>query len=514
MFGVSKRRIAVRIAVLTALAFALIPASSAFAGRLLVTGHDADLHCSGNSQCHFVEVATRYVRGGAPDPSKPVLVLDRLDLDFVRALDNAFGAGAVPRVVMDPRSAQFASAPLRTDLYSAILIASDITCGGCDLNEFNSTPDSDAINARKDDIARFFNAGGGVYANAGAQHGDGSAADDTFYRFAPIPIGGLVVQPPFCLTPDGAALGLEDPSGCPDPSKRRGTRDDINCCPTHNSFTNPPAGTALRVAERDTGADGVVSGDDQVETMFAAGIISGGAIISEPPAGANGDNAAASARRPCDGRLATIVDLTGDANIVGTPGDDVIVTGAGNDVVDGKGGNDRICTGRGTDRVKGGTGNDRIFLGFGNDSANGDSGNDRIRGSRGNDRLKGARGRDRMRSDSGNDRAAGGSGNDRVIGDAGNDRVSGDAGNDIVGGTKGKDRVNGGNGNDRVGGNSGNDRINGGRGRDRANGGSGNDIISLTDRSRDFVNCSTGRDRVARDSNDKISLFCETIRLV
>ena len=115
-------------AVLAALAFA----GPASAGRLVITGHDADFHCaSGEPQCHFVSTAVNYVRAGAPDPSRPVLVLDRLNLQMVGALDRAFGAGAVPRQVVDPRS-QFAGVPLSTNNYSAILIASDVTCGGCD----------------------------------------------------------------------------------------------------------------------------------------------------------------------------------------------------------------------------------------------------------------------------------------------------------------------------------------------------------------------------------------------
>jgi hypothetical protein len=250
-----------------------------------VTGHDADLHCTGEGQCHYVEAAVNWVRAGAPDPSRPVLVLDRLDLDFVVALDNAFGPNAVPREVVDPRSAEFAAVPLTTDRFSAILIASDVTCGGCDLNEFDSTPDSDAINARQGDIAAFFNAGGGVYANSGADHGDGNpdTGPDPYYSFLPIPVGGTAVSPPFCLTPVGASIGFEDPAGCPDPSRWRGTRDDINCCATHNSFTHPPPDTALQVAETDVGADGVVSSDDVPETLVAEGVASGGRIISASP---------------------------------------------------------------------------------------------------------------------------------------------------------------------------------------------------------------------------------------
>ena len=279
---------------------AVMPVATASAGRLLVTGHDADFHCDGGEQCHFVEVATSYVRGGAPDPSKPVLVLDRGDNDFDGALNNAF-PGGIPRVLMDPRGAQFASESLTTDKYSAILIASDINCGGCDLNEFGSgagTPDSDAIAARKSDIEAFFNAGGGVYANSGATHGNGNPGDgsDTYYSFIPLPIGGAPVAPPFCLTPEGAALGFEDPGGCPDASKRRGTRDDINCCETHNSFAEPEPDTAIQVAER--------ASDNKPETLFADGIISGGRIVRRPPATTPG----AAVPADCSRRVITLVD--------------------------------------------------------------------------------------------------------------------------------------------------------------------------------------------------------------
>ena len=282
------RKLLLRAAVLTAFAFVVLPVAPAAAGRLLLTGHDADLHCSGGSQCHFVRIAVQHVRAGAPDPAKPVLVLDRDDLDMVAALDGAFGPGVVPRVVRDPRSPAFAAEPLTTAKYSAILVASDTTCGGCDLNEpivgGSETPDSDAINRRKADIASFFNSGGGLYVNSGADHGDGDATNgpDTYYQFIPAAVGGKVVSPPFCLTSVGIALGLQDATtSCPDASKRLGTNDDINCCATHNSFQNPPAGSALQVAERDLGADGVISGDDAPETLVASGVIIGGVIAAD-----------------------------------------------------------------------------------------------------------------------------------------------------------------------------------------------------------------------------------------
>ncbi|MEA2273774.1 MAG: hypothetical protein QOI98_2482 [Solirubrobacteraceae bacterium] len=245
---------------------AVLVAAPASAGRVLATGHDADLHCATQQQqCHYFQVAVNYVRGAAPNPNAPVLVLDRLDLDVVHALDSAFGAGSVPRVVIDPRSAEFATTPISTDLYSAVVVASDITCGGCDLNEPGATPDSDAINARAGDLATFFNGGGGLLALAGGSHGD--SAGGSYYNFVPLPVGGAPVSAPFTLTGDGRSLGFEDsPNGI-------GMNDDVNCCETHNSFA-APAGGVLRVAEND--------GKGQVETLFAQGQISGGSLVGGP----------------------------------------------------------------------------------------------------------------------------------------------------------------------------------------------------------------------------------------
>jgi hypothetical protein len=245
---------------------AVLPASAS-AGRLLVTGHDADLHCVGGQQCHFVKVAVEYVRAGAPDPSKPVLVLDKGGLQVPKALDAAFPpAGSVPRRVVDPQSPEWASLALTPSAYSAIIVASDSSCGGCDLN-VGSIADSTAINSRKADIERFFNSGGGILAFSGANRagGDSDTSDDIFYGFAPIPVGGVAVSPPFTLTPEGRALGFTDGTG--------GTRDDINCCPTHNSFALPPAGSVLKVAETDSRGS--------AETLFAEGRISGGGFV--PP---------------------------------------------------------------------------------------------------------------------------------------------------------------------------------------------------------------------------------------
>src|SRR5437773_191484 len=69
-----------------------LPSGVAWAGRVLVTGHDADLHCDGGGidagQCHWVAVAVAYVRGAAPDPARKVLAIDTGDLQLDRTLTS------------------------------------------------------------------------------------------------------------------------------------------------------------------------------------------------------------------------------------------------------------------------------------------------------------------------------------------------------------------------------------------------------------------------------------------
>jgi hypothetical protein len=257
--------------VIAVAAFALLALpTSAFAGKLWATGHDADLHCTGGQQCHYLSQAVSFVRSGAPDPSLKVLVLDSDDND----LDGDLTTMGVPHDTLDPKGSDWPTRALDVGTYSAILVASDETCGGCDLNFPNGssqTPDSDAINARSSDIASFFNAGGGILALAGADNGGGDpSTPNVFYNFVPLPLGGTAVSAPFCLTDVGVALGLEDPSGCPDASKHTGTNNDINCCATHNSFDTPPEGSAVQVAETDNAG--------KAETLVAEGTIEGGAI--------------------------------------------------------------------------------------------------------------------------------------------------------------------------------------------------------------------------------------------
>jgi hypothetical protein len=238
------------------------PVLAAGAGaNLLMTGHDADFHCVFGSQCHYFKIAVNFVRNGS---TLPVLVIDRCNPE-----DNPFGAGcnevatamalafcgsttpcsSEPTLVqVDPRSAAFKTTSFVGSsgqrIYSAIIVASDETCGGCDLNEDTTTPDSDAINARKAAFATAFNVGTGIAAFAGACHAEGygpeaECASNNFYNFLPIVPTGIAVTPPFTFTALGLKLGFVE-------------GQDDNCCATHNSFAIPSASSPLKVAETDS----------------------------------------------------------------------------------------------------------------------------------------------------------------------------------------------------------------------------------------------------------------------
>jgi len=236
---------------LPVLAFAAV---DAHAGNLWLTGHDMDFHCSGGSGCNNFGIAVNFVRQGAPTKTLPILVLDEGG-QVVAALNQAAtkshnaveGPGnAFPSVTIAPSSAAFTTAPIDVSTYSAVIIASDQNCGGCD----NTPASIAAINARITVLQAFFSAGGGVMFLAGA-------LDPGYYNSVPVPATAVAVSPPFTIQPAGAALGL--------------TTAEANCCATHNSFNLPAPGSPLQVAETDT--------TGKAETLFASGSgICGGAL--------------------------------------------------------------------------------------------------------------------------------------------------------------------------------------------------------------------------------------------
>ncbi len=203
-----------RTAVLAPLLAVLIVPAPALAGRLIVTGHDADRRCAlMKQQCGFIKTAITYVRATAPHRKQRVLVLDHARGQLDEAITEAFagkeyvyGAGfaqassaLLPTKRVDPRSKVFKKMKIDVKHFSAIAVASDQSCGGCDL----TSADEAAIWKRRAVIQKFLNQGGGIYVGAG---GTNAAS---YYRFLPLPAAGPGDAGPFQPTYYGRKIGFK-----------------------------------------------------------------------------------------------------------------------------------------------------------------------------------------------------------------------------------------------------------------------------------------------------------------
>jgi Putative metal-binding motif len=269
------------------LAALLVPVSSATAGRLIETGEVPDVSCVTDSAlggCHFLRVALDYVRSGAPDPSKPILLFDEPPDNMLHAIQAAYG-GSPPFSIdeHEPRSIDFNTFTITPSQFSAIVVASDYTCGNfaspfvaCgDLNappaqcpvvvvppdQSCITPDSNALvePAGHNAINNFYNLGGGILIGSGGDNGDGHA-DDLYYDFVNAPRGLPFNGDPSTLTPLGRRLGFTSGdighSDCPQEDDGAVTDFQALTCP-FNAFFPLPAGSSLKVAETDNAGDPV-----------------------------------------------------------------------------------------------------------------------------------------------------------------------------------------------------------------------------------------------------------------
>ena len=278
--------------------------------------------------------------------------------------------------------------------------------------------------------------------------------------------------------------------------------DDIQGQPAGPSFVTSPVTPGTYFVQ--VGGRGGEQNDFTLNTSFTENLDVDG-DGSQRPADCDDNDAA---RHPgatdvpdngvdedCSGADATTPATTpppsGSGGIGGAPGGGgVVPTGAtdGDDVLDGTAGADRLCGLLGNDTLNGLGGNDVLF-GDGCDvrargAGTTTGGNDRLAGGDGNDTLYGAAGRDVLR---------GGKGNDRLFGGAGKDTLKGDAG---------KDGLDGG---------AGDDKLTGGAGKNSYKGGPGNDTINAVNRTKETVDCGSGkRDRATVDRADKVR-GCEKV---
>ena len=140
-------RCAQGLAALTLSAVAL-----AAGGNIVITGHDDDFHGSTGAMAQISAMVT-FARAGAPTPSKPVL-----SFDHGSELTGRLTTLGIPFTNIDPDAGIPAASNFNVATYSAIVVASDTNCGGCD----NTTTSITNLTGAATAIAAFLNAGGGT----------------------------------------------------------------------------------------------------------------------------------------------------------------------------------------------------------------------------------------------------------------------------------------------------------------------------------------------------------------
>jgi PEP-CTERM motif len=220
------------------------------AGNIALTGHDDDFHfASGNPAAMQLAALIAFAKAGSATPTLPILTFDagsELTSDLT-TLGIAF-----TNVNPDTSGAVTASL-FNASIYSAFVVASDSSCGGCD----NDSTGEANIAAQAAAVASFFNSGGGIVGLAGA----GNAS--TYYNFLPASAAGFGSPPSsgYVQTSFGASIGVPA----------------VNGNATHNFFFDPGTSgvsAAYGIAE-------VLPGDTPTaETIACAGCVIGGGEIT------------------------------------------------------------------------------------------------------------------------------------------------------------------------------------------------------------------------------------------
>jgi hypothetical protein len=192
-------------------AAAVFAAWPALAGNIVLTGHDDDYHSGQGSSAAAGQLAAMvaFARAGSPDPKLRVLVFDH-----GTELFDALARLAIPEVRVDPDAGPPDAKLFDAAQFSAIGVASDSSCGGCDNDAAGST-NLQAVKAR---FARFVNAGGGIFALAGADNA-------AYYNFLPATVSARG-------HPDDTGFKLAPADGEP-------SIPAVNNDATHNFFSSP-----------------------------------------------------------------------------------------------------------------------------------------------------------------------------------------------------------------------------------------------------------------------------------
>lgn len=165
LVGAMGRNLALRAALATTLAW-----SGLFAGgNIVLTGHDDDYHLTeeqSTAAATQLKALIAFARNGS---SLKILAFDHSS-DLTAALSTL----GIPYDRVDPDLGVPAASLFNHSVYSAVVIASDTSCGGCD----NDSTSSANLASAASSFASFVNAGGGIVALAGA-------SNTNYYKFLP-----------------------------------------------------------------------------------------------------------------------------------------------------------------------------------------------------------------------------------------------------------------------------------------------------------------------------------------
>lgn len=190
-------------------------------GNIFLTGHDDDFHRSPNALAQMTG-ALSFVRNSSALPV--------LSFDEGSQLTSLLTTLGIPFTNVNPSIAANVTASLfNHSVYSAFVVASATSCGGCDNQPISFTN----ITAQSAAIASFFNVGGGII---GLSAG-GNASAYAYVPQAATSAGGSPPSSGFVQTASGALLGITP----------------VNGDPTHNFFSEPGTGglsSAYTVVER------------------------------------------------------------------------------------------------------------------------------------------------------------------------------------------------------------------------------------------------------------------------
>lgn len=235
----------------------IFSASSAFAGNIVLTGHDNDFHQSVDAKA-ATQAEADFVRNGS--------ILPMLTFDAGSELTSLFTTLGIPFFNVDPSVAgNITDSLFDSTKYSAMAVASNVNCGGCDNSDAALANIADHSSA----IASFFNDGAGILGFAGA-------SDLNAYAYVPEAASNAGGYPPstgYVQTSAGAALGLPA----------------VNGDATHNFFSEPGTSglsSAYVVTERlsTTGqAETIALSNGKITcTGESCSISGGGASVPEP----------------------------------------------------------------------------------------------------------------------------------------------------------------------------------------------------------------------------------------